>query len=195
MLRGEPLSKILFIPKEIRRLYFSRLIEQICSCTEEETVSSQAVQRARHCVSLWAEDKNTDRHNTHKVDVGTMHVMHAVQHPCTDECVVKNMNVCKHSHCCLVYMRRAAALLWRLAGTFVMVVLLFHIKQNATALHTAPLISASVTQAFIFASHLLSSSAPPNVALIASQDDRGVFRPGLTQMCTLLSYLHAHKHT
>lgn len=53
------------------------------------------------------------------------------------------------------YVLRAAALLCRLAGTFVMVVLLFHIKQNATALHTAPLISASVPQPFIIASHPL----------------------------------------
>lgn len=53
------------------------------------------------------------------------------------------------------YVLRAVALLCRLAGTFVMVVLLFHIKQNATALHTAPLISASVPQPFIIASHPL----------------------------------------
>lgn len=53
----------------------------------------------------------------------------------------------------MVYVLRAAVLLCRLAGTFVMVVLLFHIKQNATALHTAPLISASVPQPFIIASH------------------------------------------
>lgn len=53
------------------------------------------------------------------------------------------------------YVLRASVLLCRLAGTFVMVVLLFHIKQNATALHTAPLISASVPQPFIIASHPL----------------------------------------
>lgn len=68
----------------------------------------------------------------------------------------------------MVYVLRAAALLCRLAGTFVMVVLLFHIKQNTTALHTAPLISASVPQPFIIASHPLYSSPPPNVALIAA---------------------------
>lgn len=67
----------------------------------------------------------------------------------------------------MVYVLRAAVLLCRLAGTFVMVVLLFHIKQNATALHTAPLISASVPQPFIIASHPLLFSSP-NVALIAA---------------------------
>lgn len=67
----------------------------------------------------------------------------------------------------MVYVLRAAVLLCRLAGTFVMVVLLFHIKQNATALHTAPLISASVPQPFIIASHPLLLSSP-NVALIAA---------------------------
>lgn len=55
----------------------------------------------------------------------------------------------------MVYVLGAAVLLCRLAGTFVMVALLFHIKQNATALHTAPLISASVPQPFIIASHPL----------------------------------------
>lgn len=67
----------------------------------------------------------------------------------------------------MVYVLRAAALLCRLAGTFVMVVLLFHIKQNATALHTALLISASVPQPFIIASHPLLLSSP-NMALIAA---------------------------
>lgn len=50
---------------------------------------------------------------------------------------------------------RATVPLCRLAGTFVMVVLLFHIKQNTTALHKAPLISASVPPPFIIASHPL----------------------------------------
>ena len=53
------------------------------------------------------------------------------------------------------YVLRAVVLLCRLAGTFVIVVLLFHIKQNATALHTAPLISAGAPQPFIIASHPL----------------------------------------
>lgn len=60
----------------------------------------------------------------------------------------------------MVYVLRAAVLPCRLAGTFVVVVLLFHIKQNATALHTAPLISASVPQPFIIASHPLLLSSP-----------------------------------
>lgn len=50
------------------------------------------------------------------------------------------------------YVLRAAVLLCGLAGTFVTVVLLFHIKQNTTALHKAPLISASVPPPFIIAS-------------------------------------------
>jgi len=67
----------------------------------------------------------------------------------------------------IVYVLRAAVLLCRLEGTFVMVVLLFHIKQNATALHMAPLISASVPQPFIIASHPLLLYFP-NVVLIAA---------------------------
>lgn len=66
-----------------------------------------------------------------------------------------------------MYVLRAVVLLRRLADTFVVVVLLFHIKQNATALHTAPLISASVTQPFIIASHPLLLCSP-NVVLIAA---------------------------
>lgn len=50
---------------------------------------------------------------------------------------------------------RAAVPLCGLAGTFVMVVLLSHIKQNTAALHKAPLISASVPPPFIIASHPL----------------------------------------
>lgn len=83
------------------------------------------------------------------------------------ECVHRHAHKCTHTHTvsvAMVYVLRAAALLCGLAGTFVMVVLLFHIKQNATALHTAPLISASVPQPFIIASPPL---LPYNVALIA----------------------------
>lgn len=86
-----------------------------------------------------------------------------------------------------VYVLRAAVLLRGLAGTFVMVVLLFHIKQNATALHTAPLISASVPQPFIIASHPLLHSSP-NVALIAS-----LHRAAL--LGTILATPGEHRHT
>lgn len=55
----------------------------------------------------------------------------------------------------LVYVLGAVVLLSRLAGTFDMVVLLFHIKQNAKALHMAPLIYDSVPQPFIAAHPLL----------------------------------------
>lgn len=85
----------------------------------------------------------------------------AYQHTCTHESHIHTFSVV------MVYVLRAAVLLCRLAGTFVMVVLLFHIKQNTTALHTAPLISASVPQPFIIASHPLLLSSP-NVALIAA---------------------------
>lgn len=49
---------------------------------------------------------------------------------------------------------------------FVTVVLLFHIKQNGTALHRAPLISASVPRPFIIASHPLPPQ-PSTHSLIA----------------------------
>jgi len=68
MLRGERRSlRCLFIHKEMRRLYFSCLIEQK-HCTGEESVSYHGVQRARHCLSLRAEHKNTERDNIHNID-------------------------------------------------------------------------------------------------------------------------------
>lgn len=70
---------------------------------------------------------------------------HACDHTCT---ILRGVMIYK-------YVLRAAVLLCGLAGTFVTVVLLFHIKQNTTALHKAPLISASVPPPFIIASHPL----------------------------------------
>lgn len=89
--------------------------------------------------------------------------------PCINTYVHTQVRTKTHTHIQLhmhtlsvemVYVLRAAVLPCRLAGTFVVVVLLFHIKQNATALHTAPLISASVPQPFIIASHPLLLSCP-----------------------------------
>lgn len=110
------------------------------------------------------------------VENSTIHDMHALPftqtHTSAYQCTCTHANTRTHflGGDGIQYVLRAAVLLCRLAGTFVMVVLLFHIKQNATALHTAPLISASVPQPFIIASHplLLSSSPPLNVALIAA---------------------------
>lgn len=94
MLRGEALSKILFIHKEIRRLYFSRLIEQICcSCTEEETISFHGTQRARHCLSLRPDHKNTQRDNIHNID-RTRKQRHALTRTCTPKCAPKHT----HTH-------------------------------------------------------------------------------------------------
>lgn len=82
-----------------------------------------------------------------------VHDMDALPQTYTSKCVPIQVHIVDTFTGTLVYVLRAAALLCKLAGTFVMVVLLFHIKQNATALHTAPLISASVPQPFIIASH------------------------------------------
>lgn len=135
-----------------------------------------------------------------------MHDMHALPHTRTHVRTNTRAHMQTHVHTfsvVMVYVLRAAVLLCRLAGTFVMVVLLFHIKQNATALHTAPLISASVPQPFIIASHPLLLSSP-NAALIAAlkpscsaQDDTGFSRLGVTHadvhIC-IRACTHTHTH-
>ncbi len=141
-----------------------------------------------------------------------MHDMHALPHTRTHVRTNTRAHMQTHVHTfsvVMVYVLRAAVLLCRLAGTFVMVVLLFHIKQNATALHTAPLISASVPQPFIIASHPLLLSSP-NAALIAAlkpscsaQDDTGFSRLGVThadvhiciRACTHTHTLDTQAHT
>lgn len=97
MLRGEALSKILFIHKEIRRLYFSRLIEQICcSCKEEETISFHGTQRARHCLSLRPDHKNTQRDNIHNID-RTRKQRHALTRTCTPKCAPKHTHTSNYT--------------------------------------------------------------------------------------------------
>lgn len=103
-----------------------------------------------------------------------MHDMHALPHTRTRKSVPTHVHMRKPT-VVMVYVLRASVLLCKLAGTFVMVVLLFHIKQNTTALHTAPLISASVPQPFIIASHPLLLSSP-NVTLIAALHQVVLFR-------------------
>lgn len=137
-------------------------------------MSFHGVQRAGHCLSLRVEHKNTESDNIHSIErTGKQHhAWYACITTYTHTQVRTNTRAHMQTHVhtfsvVMVYVLRAAVLLCRLAGTFVMVVLLFHIKQNATALHTAPLISASVPQPFIIASHPLLLSSP-NVALIAA---------------------------
>lgn len=140
-------------------------------------MSFHGVQRAGHCLSLRAEHKNTERDNIHGIDrSGKQHhswyaciTIYTHMHMSAYQCTCTHANTRTHflGGDGIQYVLRAAVLLCRLAATFVMVVLLFHIKQNATALHTAPLISASVPQPFIIASHPLLLSSP-NVALIAA---------------------------
>lgn len=90
--KKKDVSKIPFFHKEIRQLYFSRLIEQIwCCCAEKAAMSSYSVQRAMHCKSLWVEHKNTEI--IYIIPTGLensmMHDMHAVWSTGTDYCVLK----------------------------------------------------------------------------------------------------------